>query len=312
MKNFAAAVARTNVDLLFDQVSALPNEGEERYAENFAMELGGGPIATLIHLHRLGVPVRIATYLGGDLFSDFARRELERYGVAPVTNLYHGDRIPVNISAAMITAADRTFISYTGLKGGNRHEADDAELEEAYAALTGAALVAMQPGYLDLYRRLRKEGTRLVFDIGWEDDLDFMKYRDYLEIADIFTPNEKEAVQVTGKHNLREALAVLADSFHLPIVTLSQSGCLFRADGKSYLAPPIPQGPATDTTGAGDAFLAGLIYGILTGASAHRSITYANIIGGNSVTALGCLTAEMDLPRLMTLADAHASDIREF
>lgn len=312
MKNFAAAVARTNVDLLFDKVSALPNEGEERYAENFAMELGGGPIATLIHLHRLNVPVRIATYLGDDWFSDFARRELERFGVAPAANLYEGDQIPVNISAAMITPADRTFISYTGLEGGNRHEADDGELERAYAVLSGAALVAMQPGYLELYRRLKSEGTSLVFDIGWEDDLGVRKYRDYLELADIFTPNEKEAVRITGKNDLREAMAVLADNFAVPIVTLSRSGCLFRSDGKTYLAPPIDQGPTVDTTGAGDAFLAGLIYGTLTGVSRRRSITYANILGGNAVTALGCLTAVMDQTRLFALADAHEADIREF
>ncbi len=310
MEDFVAAIARTNVDLLFDRVSSLPNEGEERYAEGFAMELGGGPIATLVHLQRLGVATRIASYFGGDSFSAFALRELERMGAASITNLYEGSAIPVNISAAILTPTDRTFVSYTGLDGGNRHEASDAELDRAYTALRGAKLVAMQPGYLELYRKLRREGTRFVFDIGWEEDPGFRKYAEYLKLADIFTPNEKEAAQIAGTDDPEKALAYLSETFAYPILTLSRKGCLFRADGKTFLAPPIDQGPCVDATGAGDAFLAGLIYGILSNAPLYRAITYANILGGNAVTALGCLTATMTRERLTALADAHEGDIQ--
>ena len=110
--SFVAGAGNVNVDLVFSGLPRLPEEGEELYARSFSVQMGGGTPGTLINLSRLGVPTCLQTLLGPDMFSDFARRAFAENGVSPV-NLYHGDRIPLNISVAALTPGDRTFLSYS-------------------------------------------------------------------------------------------------------------------------------------------------------------------------------------------------------
>ena len=68
------------------------------------------------------------------MFCDFALSEFRKAGVEPV-NVYHGNKVAVNITAAAITKNDRTFVSY-----GNEENSINAD--EVYNSLKGAKAVA--------------------------------------------------------------------------------------------------------------------------------------------------------------------------
>ena len=91
----------------------------------------------------------------------------------------------------------------------------------------GAKLVQMQEGFLPVYRKLHEEGTILIFDMGWDDELSFEKYGDYLRLADYYTPNTKEALKITGRDTPEEALRVLAEYFEHPLVKLDKDAVSF-------------------------------------------------------------------------------------
>lgn len=74
---FCAGAGSTNVDLLYKGFERLPKLGEELYCDEFSLQLGGGLPATLINLGRLGVSARIATELGQDMFSEFAKSKFQ-------------------------------------------------------------------------------------------------------------------------------------------------------------------------------------------------------------------------------------------
>ena len=74
--SFAAGAGSINVDLLFEGMPRIPNEGK-LFARGFSLQMGGGVPATLLNLSGLGVPVRILTGLGEDMFSEFARRKFD-------------------------------------------------------------------------------------------------------------------------------------------------------------------------------------------------------------------------------------------
>src|SRR5699024_7176582 len=78
--SFVAGAGSINIDLLFEGLPRIPNEGEELYSRGFSLQMGGGVSATLLNLAGLGVPVRIQTGLGNDMFSDFARRTFASFG----------------------------------------------------------------------------------------------------------------------------------------------------------------------------------------------------------------------------------------
>lgn len=298
---FVSGAGNTNVDLIFSGLPRIPGEGEELYAKGFTLQMGGGVPATLINLGRLGVPTRIQTMLGKDMFSDFARSMFSENHVQPM-NLYDGDKIPLNVTAAMLTPGDRTFVSFS-----DHIPVTDDMCHMVYQASRGARVVEMHLGYLDVYRELKKEGTILVFDTGWEDDLSLEKYMDYIELADYYTPNQKEAMKITGAATPCAAAEVLADYFDRVIVKLDKDGCLIRENGKTARIPNIPEYVHRDSTGAGDAFLAGLLYGLYYGYNFKESILFGNITGGKCITGIGCLAASCTEPELLETAEKYRS-----
>ncbi len=296
--SFIAGVAAANVDLLYQNMPGIPGPGEEIYTDEFSLQLGGGLAATLINLGRLGVPSRIATELGGDMFSSFARDEFKKNGVSPL-NLYRGEKIPVNITSAVILENDRSFISYG--KGGL--EADERAKEEFYEMATGAKICLMTPGgFTDVYRRLRDEGTILVLDMGWDDELSFEKYADVLSLADYYTPNKKEALKITGCSDVESAAAQLKKHFGNVVLKLDKDGCLGIEDGgEPFICKSIDSFKHKDSTGAGDAFLAGFCYGLFYDYPLKDCIEFGNITGGKAVTQTGALSAYVTESELLEI-----------
>ena len=280
----AGGLGRVNIDMLYAGMDHLPAPGEEVFSRRFGLYLGGGTPATLANLGRLGARTRLLTFLGDDFFSDFARRALKALG-AEAVNLYRGGGMPVILSSAMVCAGDRAFMSYM-----EPVEVTDAMLDEAFNALKDADVVLMQPGFLPLYRALKRQGARLVFDTGWEEDLSLEKYGAYLALADYYLPNRREAMKITGAATPEQAAAALAAHLPTPVVKLYREGCLFVEGGEVRAVPPVPGVDAVDTTGAGDAFMAGFVYGLLRGEPTERCAQYGNITGAACVREYGCLT----------------------
>lgn len=287
MNGFVAGAGATNVDLLYKGFPRLPKLGEEIYCDDFSLQLGGGVPATLINLGRLGIETHIATELGDDMFSRFAQEKFQENGVAPV-NLYTGDKIPLNITSAIILPEDRTFFTY----GKGSIEPDNKALETFYQTATGAKVVLMQPGgFLPVYERLKAEGSILVLDTGWDENLSFAAYGKYLEIADYYTPNRKEALQITGETTPKRAAERLHTYFDKVVVKVDKDGCIGSENGQQFFVKSVSEFQNADSTGAGDAFLAGFIYGLMHDAPLATCIAYGNITGGKAVTAVGALSA---------------------
>lgn len=280
--SFVAAFGKLNVDLLYSGMPRIPNEGEEIYSKDFRVCLGGGLPATMINCSRLGIPAKIGTFLGDDMFSDFARGELEKSGTR--YEVFESKNYPLNVTSAIITEKDRTFVSY----GGTETYSDEM-LEKIYNCLKGAKVVAMQEKLIPVYKQLKKEGTILVLDTGYSDDMSFEKHKDLIEIADYYTPNIDETEKLTGTKDYKEALKILGEHFEKPIVKLGKYGCA-GFDGEYFVVDNIDDFKCVDATGAGDAFLSGFIYGLYNDFDFRNCILAGNITGGKCVTGIGCLT----------------------
>lgn len=298
---FCAGAGSTNVDLLYKGFERLPKLGEELYCDEFSLQLGGGLPATLINLGRLGVSARIATELGQDMFSEFAKSKFRENGVEPV-NLYDGDKIPLNITSAIILPEDRTFFTY----GKGSIDPSESAKEAFYEMATGAKVVLMHPGgFLPVYRRLKAEGTKLVLDTGWDEELSFSKYGEYLELADYYTPNRKEAMQITGASTPETAAERLRVYFDQVVVKVDKDGCIGMDGSKMFFVPSIDEFRNVDSTGAGDAFLAGFVYGLMHDCELRQCIAYGNITGGKAVTAVGALSAYVTEPELQAYYEKY-------
>ena len=299
--SFAAGYGKTNVDLLFENMPRLPEEGEEIFTDRFSLCIGGGVPGTMITLGRLGIECKTVTELSDDMFSSFALSEFRKAGVEPV-NVFHGEKVAVNITAAAITENDRTFWSY-----GNTE--DSAKAEEIYSALKGAAAVAMHESFTEVYRRLKEEGTTVILDTGFIEGMSLESFRERLLIADYYLPNRKEATLITGQSDPKKAAEVLSEYLDIAIVKLDKDGCLIYDKNSYTYVKSIDEFVHVDSTGAGDAFFAGFMFGIMTGEPVERCVLFGNITGGKCVTAVGCTTAYVNREELYAMAEKYKDNI---
>lgn len=298
---FIAGAGATNVDLLYQGMERIPGVGEELYCKDFSLQLGGGLPATLINLGRLGIETKIATELGCDIFSNFAKGKFEENGVSP-TNLYEGDKIPLNITSAIILPKDRTFFSY----GKGSIDPDDKAKETFYNMAKGAKVVMMQlGGFLDVYKKLKEEGSILVLDTGWDDEMSFEKYHDYLEVADYYTPNQKEAMKITNTDNPKDAAHALKKYFDKVVVKVDKYGCIGIDGDEYFFVKSMDEFVNVDSTGAGDAFLAGFTYGIFYDLPLKECVLLGNLTGGKSVTHVGALSGYFNEKQLLKYRDKY-------
>ena len=107
-------------------------------------------------------------------------------------------------------------------------------------------------------------------------------------MADIFLPNAREARLITHTDDLDTAMHKLMDWGNLIVVKDGPQGALVGQGGDYVRVPGIHAGEVIDTTGAGDCFNAGFLYGyVCEGAPLDVCAHYANVCGGFSVTGEG-------------------------
>ena len=168
----------------------------------------------------------------------------------------------------------------------------------------------MHFGLFNVYKKLKEIGCTLVLDSGWDDNMSLEQYQDYLKLADYYLPNRKEALKITGKSTIEEAVKVLSDFFEDVTIKLDRDGCYHfnRIDKSSRLIHTIPVEKAVDSTGAGDAFLSGFLYGLVKGESISKCISYGNVMGSACVQEIGCLGASVNEKELIELSRYNESD----
>ncbi|MDP3180158.1 MAG: carbohydrate kinase family protein, partial [Spirochaetaceae bacterium] len=233
MKRFVAAMGHLNIDLIYGRMPRIPAEGEEVFSESLDLELGGGPAATLVNLHRLGIEAQLGTFLGRDFLSEFARRELDSYGL-PYLNFFRGEGSPLTVTSIISTESDRTFVSHAFDEEG--YAIPESELYELYR---GCSVAYIGLGYDEVWRRLKREGAAIVLDSHWREDLSLGLYEEAFGYVDYFTPNQKEAERITGESDPRRSIELLAERVASPVVKLGAEGCLYREGGRTRHAPAL-------------------------------------------------------------------------
>lgn len=147
----------------------------------------------------------------------------------------------------------------------------------------------MAPHDIDSARALKKSGKFLVYDTN---DFDMDLSPEFVEQLDIITPNAREAAALTKTSSIDAALEKFCEmGVRHPIVKNGASGCRTLLQGRFISVPPPRRFHSVDTTGAGDNFLAGLLYGCQRNWDILDCMAMANIWGELSTTAVGALGA---------------------
>jgi sugar/nucleoside kinase (ribokinase family) len=281
-------------DLIFTGLDTLPRLGEELFARAFEMT-PGGVFITGAALARLGLRVGLCCWLGDDPFSEFALRCFAQEGLSTALVQRSPGPLPT-LSVSLSLPSDRSFVS-------SRAPRPCPDPAAVLRRTTFRHLhISSLPGLFehpDLVELAHERGAGISIDCQWAPDLIAAPdLADRLVAARpaVFLPNLDEALAITRAGDADDALDSLA-AWVPTVITMGAAGALAGCDGERYALPALPVN-AIDTTGAGDAFDAGFIYGLLHGLPFSECLRVATVCGGLSTTAHGGATAAPRWPQV--------------
>jgi len=289
------AIAGTLVaDIPAYPVRNLPEHGSVAWVEHMGLHLGGIVANTGAALHKLGIPIAAIGRVGQDMFGRVVEEELSRF--ADQVFLKHDPQRPTTSAMVLIhPGGERSFLASLG--AGASFSAEDIPLEQLHELGVRALLLGYinhLPGLkvetlVPMLKRASGWGWLTSIDVAWDPNGTWETTRQLLSQTDIFCPNEREALALTGCAEPSEAAQKLLESgVRLAVaIKMGEQGCYaLTADGLSARIPGHKV-KAVDTTGAGDAFLAGMLAGWYKGFSWIEAAKIANATGALAVTGLG-------------------------
>jgi len=134
----------------------------------------------------------------------------------------------------------------------------------------------------------REQGARVSWDPGRvQAAMGLEKLKPIIGLSNIVFPNEKEARLMTGESDYKRAAEKLLEAgAEIVVVKLGGKGAYVATEKESFHVPPYLPGKVVDTTGAGDAFAAGMLMG-LQKYDLYGAARYAAVVAGIKVTRLG-------------------------
>lgn len=268
----------------------------EKLLQNKRVEkVSGGSAANTIHgLARLGVDCGYIGTVHPDSLGDFYKNNLREAGISAI--LFNGKSKTGRAYTFVSPDSERTFATYLG-----------ASSEIELCDITPDTFKAYDIFHIEGYQvyntplishciRIAKEtGLTVSIDMASynvvEDNLSFLK-KALPAYVDMVFANEEEARAYTGLEPA-EALKVLAKDCETAIVKVGKDGSLIHAENKTWKAGIIACQPV-DTTGAGDAYAAGFIYGIIQGLSPEKCGQIGALLAGKVIEKYGARIPESD------------------
>jgi fructokinase len=258
--------------------------------------LGGAPFNVACHLSAAGVQVAMVSRVGADRLGDEAVRRARDYGVA--TDLVQVDpNLPTGIVSATIDeSGEARYVIAEGVAWDaiEPHEMLLARAESAVAIVFGS-LAQRYATTRQTIERLWESKALMVFDLNLRPPYEDREViRRSLERADVVKVNSEELRRLAGWFGLpsgdHESAAALSRSFSCPVVCVTRGrggAALWRDD--TWTEHPGFDVQVRDTVGAGDAFLASLLAGLLSGVDTETLLKAANRIGADVAAQFGAL-----------------------
>jgi sugar/nucleoside kinase (ribokinase family) len=256
-----------------------------------AIEISGGSAAnTMVGLASFGGTAAFIGKVAGDEFGRIFRHDIGAAGVTFETGPIDG-KAPTSRSLILVTPdGERTMNTYLGISTDLDHGEVDPKLIEASQIVYLEGYLFDQPQAKAAFRQAvaiaSKAGRKVALTLsdGFCVDRHRAEFLDLIQSGvGILFANESEITSLYETRSFDEAAARAAADTPLAVLTRSAKGSLIIDSGTSYEIPVDPVAKVVDTTGAGDLYAAGFLYGLTSGhdlATAGRlgSLAAAEII----------------------------------
>jgi sugar/nucleoside kinase (ribokinase family) len=228
---------------------------------------GGSACNTIVGVGKLGGQARFVGKCGTDRWGRQYENELAKLKVDPA--LFRSDSPTGRVLSIITPDAQRTMFTYLGASAETRPE------EITPGIFADAAVVHIE-GYLlfnpDLIQAAlsaaNKAGALISMDLASftvvEQSLVLLK-KLVADYVDILIANEDEAHAFSGQSDEKLAISALSENAKIAVLKIGSRGSRISHNGETIKIPAMGNGTALDTTGAGDLWAAGFLFGLVNG-----------------------------------------------
>ena len=251
-------------------------------------QASGGSAANTIHgLAGLGIQTAFLGKIGRDEWGDFFRSDMEKRNIKPL--LLEGTQESGRAFALISPDSERTFATYLGAAVELEHHDVGDDLFDDYNILH-------IEGYLVQNRTLIRRALQLAKSRGLLVSLDLASFNvveenlDFLQemvenYVDILFANEEEANAFTGLPE-EEALDKISAFCEYTVLKLGARGSLIK-NGDQIIKVPAIKANSLDTTGAGDLYAAGFLFGLIHGLPMETCGQIGSLLAGKVIEVIG-------------------------
>lgn len=248
---------------------------------------GGSVCNTMRAMAILGAKAGFIGKIGSDSVGEYYEEALKKANVSP----YFAKTDGISGSCTVLISPDgeRTMGTFLGPAPTITPDEITEEMLSAYQCIyIEGYLLVNEELVRTTMQKAKKLGLKVALDLsnfnivkafrGLLDDI-IPKY------VDILFSNESEAETYTGLE-AHEAVKVLSEQVEISLVTLGKEGALVGSKGQVFTVP-AEGGKPVDTTGAGDHFAAGFLYGQSVGATLEQSARIGSLLAGYIIDVIG-------------------------
>lgn len=281
------------------RVPSYPEYAKKIELTDWKLAAGGEIATTMTGLSRLGMRTAYCGRVGDDDEGALGIRSLKDDGVnVEMIEVASNARTQVGFIIIDERSGERTVL----WKRDQRlaYQPDEAPLD----ALASTKMLHLTPhdaaACTVMAREARKRGVLVSADI----DNIFDGIDELLPLVDVMISSIDIPERLTGISDLNTALSVLSDKYNFALTgaTRGEEGSILVCEGEVIETDgfAVPGG-CKDTTGAGDAFRVGLLYGILIGAEISMAAIFGNAVAALKCRQLGARTALPNIDELTEL-----------
>jgi sugar/nucleoside kinase (ribokinase family) len=269
--------------------------GGTSYCDFAEIDFGGaGNVAAALSL--LGVKASFVGKAGNDLWGRMYEENLKSNGVT--TNMFFEKNISTGL--ALIALGKRGERSLYVFRGANDKLSID-EINKSnkfpktskYLCFSGFSLVSdpQKAAVLHAVKLARQHDVKVIFDPGAYNlvDANYKLFNELFYSCDVFCPNLDEAKATFKTHRLETVIQELRKANKLTALKCGARGCILISNAECTRVPGFKVN-CVDTTGAGDAFLAALIFGLCKQFPSQAVGQLANWFAAQTVRHVGSRT----------------------
>ncbi|MEM4390793.1 MAG: PfkB family carbohydrate kinase [Candidatus Diapherotrites archaeon] len=278
-------VGDTNVDF-FTYYSKNLVFGEEHKANSFSVSIGGNAANFAVAMASLGIEVELVSAIGKDVFKEFIDKELsdkkikknffvfnEKNGISNIFVRNDGERAIVSSKGCMLKLTSKMVWQ----KIGKKIKKGDWIFFGGYYHLKG-----LHKDFKKLLKNFKQRGVIIAFDATYDEyntwDVSF------LGLVDYFFLDEREFEKITGNKSLHQGIKfLLKNGAKRVILKRGSKGAAFFTNSKKIFEK-ANKVKAINTTGAGDFFNAGFVYGLINDFNEKVCLKIGNFVASQRIS----------------------------